>query len=358
MKLYYSDTCYDFQDATHRLLEYLTDGEYKNINEYDGSDAFLIVSNLCNADEYLKLFTKYKNYRLGFILDYTKEGHTNTYHTLDFLSAAKKSEMHIDRFIVMYNNMTNFGKGISKYEIDGFLLNELSFPFWFYEYCINPPLKIYTKNYVKYDFTCFCKMMRKHKMDTLSYIEKLGLNVFATSGRIDKHEPIKTFSTSITTNVDDIVPYDNVDLPKEMYLSGKVSILTETNYDNTRFIKGNRFTDVCHPTEKIFRCFGLKQPFTVVGDKFILKNLKKLGFETFESIIDESYDYADDDIRYKKAVDSAVELLKHYDSDELNAILDRNFDKVCDVDYIKSVFNKNFIEILNKIQLFNNKNLV
>jgi len=348
MKLYYPNTCYTFKDATHRVLKYLTNNNYKNIEEYDGENACIIVSNIASVHEYLELFKKYEFYPIYFILDYTKEGFPTIPHIQNFLLAAKHSKINNSRFIVMYNNMTNFGKGILRYNIDDFVVNELSFPFWFYEYCINPPLKIYRKQYIKYDFTCFCKAMRKHKMDTLSYIEKLGLNVLATDGEIDISEPIKTFSTNITTDVDSLVPYDNVDLPVEMYLSGKVSILTETNYDNIRFLKGSRYTDMCHPTEKTFRCFGLRQPFTVVGDKFILKNLKKLGLETFDSVIDESYDYADDDIRYKKAVDAAIELSKCYDSDEVNNILDRNFEKVSDIDYIKGIFDKNFTQVLEK----------
>ena len=54
-----------------------------------------------------------------------------------------------------------------------------------------------------------------------------------------------------------------------------------------------------HLTEKTFKPICLGMPFIVVGTKGSLAYLRRYGFKTFESIWDESYDQADDDIRIK-----------------------------------------------------------
>jgi hypothetical protein len=52
------------------------------------------------------------------------------------------------------------------------------------------------------------------------------------------------------------------------------------------FFTGNTF----FPTEKTFRPILLKTPFIVQGPQNFLRNLKKLGFKTFDSWWDEGYD--------------------------------------------------------------------
>ena len=49
-------------------------------------------------------------------------------------------------------------------------------------------------------------------------------------------------------------------------------------------------TDCILPTEKVFKPLYSKIPFLYVGSPFTLKYLKSLGFGTFDSIFDESYD--------------------------------------------------------------------
>jgi hypothetical protein len=44
------------------------------------------------------------------------------------------------------------------------------------------------------------------------------------------------------------------------------------------------------PTEKIARCFITKTPFIVYGSRGYLKNLKRLGFKTFDNFWSEKYD--------------------------------------------------------------------
>ena len=66
----------------------------------------------------------------------------------------------------------------------------------------------------------------------------------------------------------------------------------------------NSFT----PTEKTFKTLLSGQPFVIVGTKHFLKNLKELGFRTYNDLWDESYDDCDDIDRLQKIVKLCQEL--------------------------------------------------
>jgi hypothetical protein len=100
-----------------------------------------------------------------------------------------------------------------------------------------------------------------------------------------------------------------------------VEIVCETYYSGETFF----------PTEKIWRPMLLKTPFIVQGPQNYLHNLKKLGFQTFDSWWDEGYaeDPADwQIIEIKKVIDhlakiNTKELFEMYDS--MHKILEHNY---------------------------------
>jgi len=55
-----------------------------------------------------------------------------------------------------------------------------------------------------------------------------------------------------------------------------------------------------HLTEKTFKPIAMGMPFVIVGTKGSLKYLRSYGFKTFNSIWDESYDDAEDDVRIER----------------------------------------------------------
>jgi hypothetical protein len=55
-----------------------------------------------------------------------------------------------------------------------------------------------------------------------------------------------------------------------------------------------------HLTEKTFKPIAMAMPFIIVGTKGSLKYLRSYGFKTFNSIWDESYDDAEDDVRIER----------------------------------------------------------
>jgi hypothetical protein len=93
---------------------------------------------------------------------------------------------------------------------------------------------------------------------------------------------------------DFIYSYDKIKLPNDISAD---NILWERYfnpewYNNTYFslvvetrLIGNDFV-----TEKTFKPCAFKHPFMVYGQSGTLKFIKKLGFETYENLFDESYD--------------------------------------------------------------------
>lgn len=82
-------------------------------------------------------------------------------------------------------------------------------------------------------------------------------------------------------------------IPVDIYNQTYYSVVAETTYYN-------RYN---HYTEKVAKPILAQRPFIVFAGQYYLKNLKSLGFQTFDSVIDESYDSVSDDLaRWKLAV--------------------------------------------------------
>lgn len=76
----------------------------------------------------------------------------------------------------------------------------------------------------------------------------------------------------------------NYDDKIEKFHQSYLHIVTETHYD----------TDTLFLSEKIFKPMWHCQPFIVFGNPGTLKQLRKLGYKTFDEFIDESYDLEQD----------------------------------------------------------------
>jgi len=119
------------------------------------------------------------------------------------------------------------------------------------------------------------------------YIDQLMLKL---SGRNDKDclERVNEFCKHLpllleTTNesADSLINFDRAYKILSYYNDIFIDVVCETYHEGDCFL----------PTEKIGRCFASKTPFIVYGGRNYLRNLKKLGFKTFEGIINESYDF-------------------------------------------------------------------
>lgn len=88
-------------------------------------------------------------------------------------------------------------------------------------------------------------------------------------------------------------------VPFKIYKQSMYSLVCETRYAN----------DYSFFTEKIAKPIVGQRLFIVISGQHYLKNLRALGFKTFGSIIDESYDDVEDnEQRWKYAIEQAVGL--------------------------------------------------
>jgi hypothetical protein len=90
-------------------------------------------------------------------------------------------------------------------------------------------------------------------------------------------------------------------MPFKVYNETNYSLICESFFDN-RFSFFN---------EKISKPIIANRLFIVISGQYYLKNLKSLGFKTFDSVIDESYDLEpDNETRWTRALEQAVWLCK------------------------------------------------
>jgi len=92
------------------------------------------------------------------------------------------------------------------------------------------------------------------------------------------------------------------------YEHSKINVATETVTERTNkpFI-----------TEKIWKPIICYQPFVVLGYCHYLKDLKSMGFKTFDSVWDESYDNIIDTYQRADSIAELMQKIKNIDSDAL-----------------------------------------
>jgi hypothetical protein len=120
------------------------------------------------------------------------------------------------------------------------------------------------------------------------------------------------------------------------YNESGISIVSETQVEDDMFI-----------TEKTWKPIILKQIFIILGPIGILKKLKDLGFKTFSSIFDESYD---EEINIDKKISSIINLcnsLKNSDWSKLyketEEIREHNYNHFFNKNNISQQVNKEIL---------------
>jgi hypothetical protein len=145
--------------------------------------------------------------------------------------------------------------------------------------------------------------------DGVEYIE----DIFWTSGMVKYQGDIVNISKII---------------PAKIYNQTAYSIVTETNAEN----------DFTFYTEKIVKPILAKRLFIVIAGHNYLKNLKSLGFKTFDCVIDESYDDIEDNItRYNAACEEIqkLSLLPQQEVlDKIKPIVEHNKEVMLSTDWL------------------------
>lgn len=100
-------------------------------------------------------------------------------------------------------------------------------------------------------------------------------------------------ATTEKLTIDDYDITQNGPLVTNHYEQALLSVITETTYEHSDVFL----------SEKTFKAIAHGHPFVIVGPAETLKTLRDIGFETFDGIIDESYDLEyDDNTRITKII--------------------------------------------------------
>lgn len=100
-------------------------------------------------------------------------------------------------------------------------------------------------------------------------------------------------------------------IPVSIYNDTAYTVVCETNFDN----------DYSFYTEKVAKPILSERLFVAVSGQHYLRNLKKLGFKTFDGIIDEGYDLVEDSqTRFRLACEQIKWLCEQSQSEILEQI--------------------------------------
>ena len=207
----------------------------------------------------------------------------------------------------------------SHFEFDTYLLsNDLppgndNFPPTFEEH-----IEYKSKNKI----VSFCNLNKKPRRHRINFYSLLHKNNLLKDGLVsmnDFHESIEFCDYKLTdeeTNeIKKTLPSLIYNTSNETYdpnyyvtrfndnvcLDSYFSVISEAQYEDTQ--------RTIFLSEKIFKVMMCSHPFMVLGNKHSLKELKKLGYKTFDKWIDESYDEMDDCRRFEKIVDNLKKIV-------------------------------------------------
>ena len=120
-------------------------------------------------------------------------------------------------------------------------------------------------------------------------------------------------------------------LPVEIYNQTYYSIVAET-------VCSNAYSQF---TEKTAKPIIARRPFVVFAGQYYLQNLRKLGFKTFDGVIDESYDLVPDMQQRMTDAWRQVESLCQQDPKsvykKLQPILDHNYDVFTNTNWLQNI---------------------
>jgi hypothetical protein len=131
---------------------------------------------------------------------------------------------------------------------------------------------------------------------------------------------------------------NSCELPEGIFRKTHYSIICET------LGMGNDF----FLSEKTVKAMFSKRVFVVFGPKHFLKHLHNLGFQTFNAILDESYDNESvDEVRYQKAMLQVLRLAYFLTPEEVNHYVDYAVDNNArQLEYLKQSTDQAMLELL------------
>lgn len=134
---------------------------------------------------------------------------------------------------------------------------------------------------------------------------------------------------------------EQTDSTNSYYRDSYFSVITETTYHTDSGYDGVPFL-----SEKVFKAIAMQHPFILVTAPNTLQYLKKLGYKTFSSIIDESYDTELNDAARIIKIANEIQRLCNLSETELDSFLE-SARKICSYNHKILKYQRNTIHRMN-----------
>ena len=188
------------------------------------------------------------------------------------------------------------------------LFSHSSYPY-FLGWNSSENVKIVEKENFKYKFLSLCRVPREHRYHILA---KLIQNraIDNTAWSFNFNNPSANLHKALGPSELEFGEFNTAYKIIDEFKTSFVNIVTEsctsmnkvTHYEEGGFDEYSMFI-----TEKTEKCFSAGLPFIIVSTPYFLKELKKLGFKTFDKWWDESYDLEEN---YRKRVKMIVNVIE------------------------------------------------
>lgn len=190
-------------------------------------------------------------------------------------------------------------------------------------------------------FDCLLGGTRPHRNKIANFLQnssnrdKFIFSYFGATQQASTKAILPNNITLIDGHLNTIIDHEVVNLswmiPVDIYNNSWYSIVAETTCYNIH----NQFT------EKVAKPIISKRPFIAFAGQHYLKNLRNLGFQTFSSVVDESYDGIEDfDNRMANAWQQVEWLCKQDPRSvcqQLESVLDHNRQHFLSTDWLCAV---------------------
>lgn len=241
----------------------------------------IVIDNIPEGINFQKTFNKYSTDKF-YIIFSGGRWDPNTYH-LPF-------------------NYINIQHYFYFYEFANFLFSPLRFQFYFENtYDFTYPKKCLfagTVGTVRKERDFFINLLTS-KLDTKNFILRYSYKeIGIPGGEYDVHKGTlgKFDGYDTIAGLEKYYHSLSVTIPINLYNQGYFNLLFEGDID---------WKDQFVPTEKIAKTLVTGMPFVLVGSPLFLKNIKEMGFRTYNTLWDESYD---DIVDYSERADKIIKL--------------------------------------------------
>lgn len=357
MIFWYEDKNCRIKNCLEELYENTTSHIDNRVAKVNSREYFLVQYNWISSntdvtkfepnpftEEYIDKIIKLQSQNVTIIIDGTMEGTIYRKDLYNYLVDLRSRGLNLEETILASNNLTlpTFYHSLK--------VKLVSFPQFListYTECKSFIEKSNIKP--KYRFLCLNRRMRLGKYKLLRELVdqdllKATLYTWVSLKRSKQFPPYRDLKRNEIDNDTVVSRNDKLNDSIGLYTfnsdwhnSVKVDIVNETYYEES---------NETHITEKLYKSIMLEKPFVVNGTKNYLAELKKLGFKTFSTVIDESYDQADSYDRYKRVVTAALELEKVYDTKEVKDICKYNRELFYDLEHKRKILQNLFFNVI------------